>query len=486
MRNVRLARIACKKRSRKAVSTVIGGIIILAILFSISLGYFYSINNSQQVYQGIVRQNNIFAQQRGEENIYIVGSASGGTLSFSVNNTGISATLVSLFVTDQNGKVDLYKSGAAKSATACAATDASIPCALNQGGSTDFSTSLVYSGGTVYTIKVTTARGNVFVGTYPTQLLTSYSVSSQLALGLGSLEMSFSSFTFYGYSQENGPWTVNLSSPLAANISPYKRHIVFSAQVTNIDPAVGTIVVNSHTDLWTFVSCASGCGSESLLFFYVMNVLPNGTITSTTQGSYVPIEIPYGVTKTIYFGSANDLSLDNYAAQSINDNVGEHDVFMIFSGTMVSAKNATLYAQNLPFAATFVADNLATWTQTPKSCPQGQSTTFSQTITNTQWSVSGGSNGINEVKIEAGAFSSISAISQPSGWNTATVYPNGTIIWTSNGNGNAIHAGTSGTFSWSGVAPSVTTGTQYVFPSTVMFNNGQVISQPIDTGCFVS
>ena len=306
LRNVRFARFARGKRSKSAVSTVIGGIIILAILFSVSLGYFYSINNSQQVYQGVVRQNNILTQQRGEENIYIVGSASGGTLSFSVNNTGISATLVSLFVTDQTGKVDLYKSGTATSATACAATGASIPCALNQGGSTVFKTSLVYSGGTVYTIKVTTARGNVFVGTYPTQFLTSYSVSSQLALGLGSLEMAFSSFDFYGYSQVNGPWTVNLAQPLAANISPFNHQIVFSAQVTNIDPSVGTIVVNSHTDLWTFVSCGSGCGSQTLLFFYVMNVLPNGTITSTTQGSFVPIQIPYGVTKTIYFGSAND------------------------------------------------------------------------------------------------------------------------------------------------------------------------------------
>ena len=475
-----------RAKRRRAVSSIIGAVLLFGILFSVGFGYFYGLTQDQLAFQAQSRVSANSVLQRNEESLYAVGSAATGTLSFNVNNTGIPTTLVSYFVSDQTGKIVSYASGNPTSATICSSASGTVACALNQGGSTVFNTNIVYIVGSTYAFRVVTNRGSVFVGTYPTLTLTSTSVSSVVASGLGSLSMNFATFSFYGYSQTGGPWKVNMTYPLTASISTYNNQIVLSATVTNNDPTAGTIVVDSHTDLWTFVSCSGGCGGQAQIFFYIMNVAANGTVTSANQGSYVPIQIPYGSTKTLYFGSSNDLSLGNFGSQSINDQINEHDVFLIVSGTLLTTKNATLYGQNLPFAATFASDNIGTWAQTPKTCPQGQTATFTLTVGNTKWSNTGGTQGISKVKVQAGAFASVAGVSTPAGW-TRTVFGNGTILWSANAAANYIHYNSAAlTFSWSGTAPTVTTGTQYTFPGTITFVGGTVLSQPIDTGCYVS
>jgi len=173
-------------RRKKGVSSIIGAVILFAILFSVGFGYFYGLTQDQLAFQTQSRQSAISALQRNEENLYVVGSAATGTLSFNVNNTGIPTTLVSYFVTDQTGKIVGYSSGIPTSATVCPAASAAVACALNQGASTVFNTNIVYISGSYYAMRIVTSRGSVFVGTYPTQTLTSTSVSTVVAQGLGS------------------------------------------------------------------------------------------------------------------------------------------------------------------------------------------------------------------------------------------------------------------------------------------------------------
>ena len=295
-------------RRKQAVSSIIGGVIIFGIIFSVGFGYFYTTSNDQQVLQSAQKQNSNFLGLKSQENLYVLTSlGSGGNITFSVNNTGIATVLVGYFVSDQTGKVDQYKTGiSTTNPPACTGTGQStIPCALNSGASAAFkpSPSISYTTGQYYTIKVLTSRGNTIVGTYPTLQLSESSLNSLVASGLGSLEMVFRSFDFYNYSSTGSPnWTVNLSSAQPAAVTPYNKPIVFSAQVTNNDPAAGTIVVDAHTDLWTFLSCGSGCGTQAFLSFYVINVGSGGTITSTNSATFVPIQIPYGATATVYFG----------------------------------------------------------------------------------------------------------------------------------------------------------------------------------------
>ena len=476
----------------KAVSAVIGGVILFAMIFTVAFGYFYTLNQDQQVLQAAARQSANLQALRNQENLYSLGAVVGGNLTFSVNNTGIATVLVGYVLTDQSGNILAQQNGgSASSAPLCSTKTASVPCAVNAGGSASFVTKIGYSSGNYYTMKVFTSRGTTVVGTYPTHTITSVSITSQIASGLGSLEMIFSSFTFYGYTTTsnvcNTGYVCNiaLSSAQPAAITPFgTKPIAFSVQITNNDPSAGTIVIDAHTDLWTFLSCGSGCGTQSLLGFYVMNVLANGTITSRTQNSFTPIILPYGATQTVYFGSSCDLSIcTSYSPQSINDAMGEHDVFMIFSGALVSASNSSLYSQNLPYSATFTSDNIAGFSETPTTCGNGSATLFSLTVSNSNWSPA--ADGINKVVENASVFSSVQAtiLQSPTGWTPSV--SSGIITWTATTSAYYIMPGNHLIFGWSATAPVVSTGTQYTFLSTSYWSGGTIQSQQIDAGCFV-
>lgn len=461
----------------RAVSSIVGGLLIFGMIFSIGFSYFYTIGQDQRVYQTAQQQSFLNTSLAGQESLFVTGIIQGGKVAFMINNSGIPTVITSYIVTDEAGGVDAFYNGSATNASACQ-NSGTIPCSLNQGNSTTFVTSIGYTGGNYYTMKIVTSRGSTFTGTYPSNQLTSTSINAIVASGIGSVVMIFSSFTFYPYSQTGNPWVVNLSDPMNAAVTPYSKHMVLGVQVTNDDPDAGTIVLDSHTDLWTFVSCSGGCGSQSLLFFYIMNVASDGTVTSTSTGSFVPIEIPFGSTVTLYFGSQNDLSLGNYNYQYINDAVGEHDVFLIMSGTKVLTSNSTLYSQNLPFAATFTADNIAAYSQNVYICSAGTQQTFQLSLSNSAFSAYN----INKLTVNTSGLSFVTPVASPSGWTSS--YSSGTITWSATGSG--ITVGNSLTFSWTGNIPSGSTGVQYTFPSTAYFNNGQITTQQVTTGCYVS
>lgn len=467
-----------KSSSHKGVSSIVGGLIVFGMIFSIAYGYFYTIGQDQRVYQTAQQQSYVNTSLAGEESVFVTGMISGGKVAFMLNNSGIPVIITSYLVTDQSGKVDAYSSGTISQASSCKTT-ATVPCSLNQGIGTILITGIGYAAGNYYTMKIVTSRGSTFTGTYPTNQITSTSINSIVASGIGSVVMIFSSFVFYPYSQTGGPWVVNLSSPMNAAITPYSKHMVLGVQVTNDDPQAGTIVLDSHTDLWTFVSCSGGCGTQSILFFYIMNVAPSGTVTSTSQGSFVPISIPYGATVTLYFGSQNDLSLGSYNYQSITDAVGEHDVFLILSGTKVLTSNSTLYSQNLPFAATFTADNIASYSQNVYSCSPGTQQNFQLSITNSKYSAYT----INQLTVDTSGLSVVTPISSPSGWTGSYNSNTETITWSTTGSGIGI--GSTVTFSWTANIPSGSAGTQYTFPSTAYFSGGSITSQQVTTGCYI-
>ncbi len=470
-----------KKRSKAAISAVIGGVLLFGIIFTVGFGYFYTLSLDQQLALQAARQNNALLSQQSQENLYATGTLVVGNVTFDVNNTGINTILVAYFIMDQSGNILQYGSGSPTgNPPACSSSSATVPCALNQGKSATFVSKAGYIISDTYTIRAVTSRGTTVIGTYPTNTLTSYSVNSIVASGLGSLEMIFSSFQFYSYKTTSPP-VVNLNSPLSGAVTPYNEAIVMSAEITNNDPSGGTIVLDAHSDLWTFLSCSSGCGGQSLLSFYVVNVSPSGAVTSTNSSSFSPILLPFGVTKTIYFASSKDLSTCSsncFATELVSDGIGEHDVFIIISGTLVSSKNATLYSQNLPFASTFTADNIAGFSSTPTACGNDTSTTFSLQVTN---ELSESSASITKVVVQASSMSGLTA-QNPTGW-TNTIN-GGTITWTASS--NYITPGTSQTFVWSGTSPTIHTGTQLTFPSTATWNGGTVTTQNINTGCYAS
>jgi hypothetical protein len=477
MINLRRKQLEQSKRGKRAASTIIGSIIVLSIVLTVGYGFFFSEIQDQQALLNTSLKNNSNAAQQAQENLLVTGKLIGSALGFVVNNTGISATILSYVITDRsNGQITQFNSGTSSSP--------SLPYAIGQGQGVTFNTGILYTSGKSYAIDLLTARGSSFLGTYPSRQIGVQVASALIASGFGSVAMVFSSYTLYSYSHQGGPWIVNLAQPHPGGLIPSGIYPVFSIQITNNDPNIGTITIDSHTDIYLYNTCTSGCGGNLPLFaYYAVNLAANGTITSTGKGSFAPISVPYGVTTTIYFASNIDLSLGTFSTTAMQAgtkvNLGEYDVFVIISGSDASSQNSIIYSQNLPFAGSYLADNVAWLSETPTSCTHSSLTTFSLTITNSQWS----KGSVQIVNESTSSFTLVVPNQYPGKW-IGTV-SSGVITWTAKTGGSPIGPGSSFTFSWSGVAPA-TIGTQEVFLITLSFTSGTVIAQQSAAGCFVS
>lgn len=519
------------------------------MIFAVAFGYFYILAQDQNIYQqASLQAPNVIAQQNSEH-LAVYGYSAGSTLAFYVNNTGIATSIVSYWILNQtNSALVQYNNITTLKRT--------LPVYLAPGQSWTFSnTNITLTSQTQkYVIKVLSAKGTSAVGTYPSTQLTSASVNSLVAGGFGSLQMQFSSFTWYDYKSgpvnqvslsctwynsctcpnnqfqcneyfnnlctkgqtcNSGPWTVDVSHPFQGSRMPegflgtiqsyscgyrntcYNDYfdevpLVFSVNITNDDPGLASIVINSETNLWVIETCDSGvtegnCPSGNPVFvFYLMNVnQTSGAVGSTSQGSFSQIQIPYGTTKTLFFGSLYDLSLNSYnyvaLTSASNQNpyyYGQFAVFLLFSGTKITNNAVQTYGQNIPFESTTVADNLGWYSETPTSVSSGQTQTFTLQVNNSAFSYTGAE--INKVVINASMFSSLSAGSTP-GWGSGSI-SNGVITWSSS---NGISANSTATFQWTGKAPTVTGSVQEIMPVYIYWSSGVVTELEAAAVCIV-
>jgi hypothetical protein len=296
---------------------------------------------------------------------------------------------------------------------------------------------------------------------------------------------------------------VTTSSPTATTQESYQIPIAFSVNITNDDPSLGTVVINSASNLWVVETCDSGvtegnCPSGNPFFvFYMMNVNPaTGQVVSTAAGSFAQIAIPYGVTKTLYYGAAYDLSINAFSSVGLTTAIsgnpfyyGQFSVFLLFAGTKIVSPNVLVYGQNIPFESTTAADNFGWISETPTTASTGTAATFSLNVNDSIFALANPSNyvGIDKVVINSSAFGSLSVGSSPTGWTGIANSPSpGYITWTTSNKYYYIINGTTDTFTWTGTAPSVSSPTQYIFPITIYWTNGEITSMQSALVCTVS
>jgi multisubunit Na+/H+ antiporter MnhB subunit len=460
-----------RRRTKKANSTIVGAVLVFVIFLTVAYLYFYTVMQEEQYYTNINLLAGINASQKAQESLIITGMLVGPLIGFTVNNTGITATISSFLITDKSSGQVAYNSGGSSTPI--------LPYAISQGQSVVFTTSDIYTQGHFYTIEVQTQRGNTFAGTYPPRQLNINVVNALVAAGIGSISMVFSTYTFYNVTGGGSNWNIDINHPHQGGLLPYNVQPAFSLSVTNNDPSVGTIVVDSHTEIYLYETCRNGCGGNVPIFaYFVVNVGSGGAITSTSTGSFVPISIPYKATKVLYFASTNDISLGSFATQAMSGpggkvGLGEYDVFVIIHGTDTLSTGGVLYSQNLPFAGSFLADNVAWPNQTPITCTHSSTTNFALTVTNSQLSTSS----VKKITVNATGFSSLSASN--AGSFTASI--SGTLITWQSG---SIGAGNSMTFRWTGKAPA-TVGAEDITPIMITFNSGTMVLQQAASGCFI-
>lgn len=470
-------RLSARNR-KKAFSTVIGSVLVLGMAFSILYGYFYFVSQGEQLQLNTSLQNSLASIQKSNEKFTVSASLIGPSLGFTVDNTGINLVIASYLITNTaTGQVVQSNTGSNSNPT--------LPYSIGQGQSVTFNTGYLYPSGGAYTIKVLTTRGNTATALYPSLQPTLRAINSQIAAGLGSLSLNFSSFAFHVYTKTSGSYIIDKVDSYSGSLVPHETQVVFSLQITNNDPDLGSITINSHSDLFVYQQCTQGCGQQPLLVFYVINVASDGTITSTAKDSFQPMVIPYGSNTTLYFGSINDLSLGAFAPLSISGShsygFGENDVFLEITGATVYSQNAILYAQSIPFAASYVSDNIAYFSETPITCTHSALDTFTLTIANTKWSSYASVGNINLVTINASALTSATGTSSPNWKATGT----GIITWTPTNPNKDIAIGSSETFTWTGTAPA-TIGEELILHITIGWDSGTVTTQQSSVGCYVN
>ena len=509
------------------------------MIFVIGFSFFYFIGQDNLFYQQASKNANNKLSQTGSEHLTVYGFSQSGNLGFYVNNTGITTSIISFWIFNgTSGWLLQYKNSTTLPSV--------LPHYLAQGASWNYSSTgyVITSNTQRFIIKVLTNRGSTGVGTYPSALLTSSSVNSLVAGGFGSLQMAFTSFTWYDYKSgppaqspqyfdwsnsqncnynncytyfdnlcangaacSGGSYVVDLTHSHPGSLTPegyllpsssctvtgggntyncfYNQvPMVLSVSITNDDPNLGTIVLNSETNIWITETCDFGstegnCPNGNPVFvFYAINVNPTtGAITNTAQGSFSQIIIPYGTTKTLYYGSEFDMSLNSFsysALSSFNSQgqqlsyYGQFAVFMLFSGTKITQQSIQAYGQNIPFESTSAADNLAWYSETPTTCTAGTQSTFQLTVNNSAFSNS--ANAINKIVLNASAFTVATPLpTPPASWSGSV--SNGIITWTA---GTQIAPGSALTFSWKGTPPLSAKGLQLILPLVVYWNGGTV------------
>lgn len=187
----------------------------------------------------------------------------------------------------------------------------------------------------VFTSWLVTDRGNRIQLELPVE--SEGVIVAQLSQGIGSMTLDLTQFRYFTFTSEvlnNYP-----SGTRGFNV-PQNSYCAFGCYLTNLDPSMLPIVIDSHSLLWQ-----PGRPGVAEGAWFIVNVSVNGSIA----GTYSNITVGYGETKMFVFGSQNDLSLGAFSKGKTPNVVTTVATFLLLHGTIGSAA----YAQNIPFVSLF-------------------------------------------------------------------------------------------------------------------------------------
>jgi hypothetical protein len=466
------------KRGRRGDSEIISGVILFVIILSVLVTYFYVIQQDTSQYQSYVNLQNSQNIATNQEVFSVAGwTKTVGSCSqcifANVTNRAQSSLLVTQIFIANNSNGAILKAYSVPSASQ----------GINPLSTSSISSTVPYTFGWSYIIKVVSSNGNTAQTLFPNNFLTTQAIAQALvANGLGSLTMVFRSF--YSYAVKTNPCcSVDFSNKYNGSLAPCctSTPVAFSVQVTDVDPNQAIIALDSRSLLWGSISCTQGCGTQSSPVWYIGNVDPTkGTISPTFSTVY----LRYNVTNTLWFVSNCPLSSCTYSSTTtvIVSSSFTYANFVLLSGDYSVNGISSPYGQNLPFESVFFADNIGVVSNSPGSVTSGMSAqTFTLTITNAP--ITPIADPITRVVMTVdNGFTNVNATA-PNGW-TVSIAGN-VITWISTGSSGNINSGKSQQFSWSANVPTVSTPTNYIHVVTLTFSGGTVRSELLAAGTYV-
>src|SRR5271155_5139878 len=166
---MKIARYA--RRSRPALAGVIATVIMFAILFTVGGSYFIFVEAQNSSYS----QNLLAATNKEEGSLQeqlSIGTAleTDGDVGFYANNTSsVIVNMTAVLVISSTGALLKCDGVGFPAGSGCGNSTPSLWSVVVAGGvSTTIDTGYLYVSGTTDTVKVITARGNSYSGSYPT------------------------------------------------------------------------------------------------------------------------------------------------------------------------------------------------------------------------------------------------------------------------------------------------------------------------------
>ena len=321
-----------RNNGRKAISGIIAAVILFAMLFSVGASYFLFINNNNGVFESVLFNNANAAAQRFNEILAVnTIQTSSNHIGFYANNTGgLTANMTSYYLLDSTGNV-LNCAGVGVPTPSCT-SGSPFPVIINVGRGTAnipstgtyVDTGVTPTSGATYTVKILTARGNVFSAAYPP---TATALASQaLSSGaIGDLYMAFSTFSHYNVTTTGCPAS-GTSVPggkssgycLMGNQAQqgFTVHYqmgggsflgAWGVSITNYNPNHVTITVDEYSLLMQLTMHGSS-GLKPLIWYMVGNSSKvSGTSLYPILQQFTNVALPYGVPTFLLFAENSNV-----------------------------------------------------------------------------------------------------------------------------------------------------------------------------------
>jgi len=342
------------KGRSKGVSSVIGTVFLILVVFAIATNVFLWTISQSSTYNQAVKDANQKNADRINENViatqgnYTVVSTNKVKVEAQLTNAGSVATqIINLWVFDTSKQTYGFNDSIASMSASnlnpgqvwdLTGTNAIIVTVPSAGSLDNFNAWFV------------TARGNTVPVTVTTGIIV-----AQVSQGIGSVAMDFGSFVYYNvtYVQAEGKYILGVwPNGKEGFYVPKGTGIAFRVMLTNFDPNKRTIQLNSHSALWTIFPTDNPQQVRSR-WWYIVNVNGSGTITSKAKGTFSTLSLNYGQSAMIYFASYIDLSVGDFQTSSIDIpgfSAGAAAVNLMLFGKI----GTSTYGQNIPFVSVYV------------------------------------------------------------------------------------------------------------------------------------
>ncbi len=319
-------------KNQKAVSGIIATIfLVLIVLFLYSNVYLFILNQNASFQEDVSDVNEADAMRNTEKivttNVDYIPYENGLDVEVQIiNNSPVLVEITTLWVVDSINHNYGYNNSLNISLKAGESFSFQQPAALKVPMDvSDFSYDCV--------CWFVTNRGNLVSLEKEEEI-----VVAQISQGIGSLALDLEEFRYFTY--ETDQKLLNYpDGNLSFNI-PKNSYVAFGCQLTNLDPSMKTITVDSHSLFWQ--PGRSGVAEGT---WFIVNVLENGSISH----AYSEITINYGEAKMLVFASQNDMGLGAFSRLRTANAITTVASFILLHGTIGSKA----YAQNIPYVSLY-------------------------------------------------------------------------------------------------------------------------------------